>query len=268
MTAHAVPSGGQTFGPLTAKLAIGRHPPTTDAGKFQLVTQHRFAIRAQNGKLHSGRRPYRPPGNHGQYSWMNHRAIFFTVSGLLLALGPMAQAEVSTQTTATDIETATEAGIETIAQPSKDAPRDPQVGPVTGRPLPRFVSLKSKEANARRGPGLANRIDWKFTRPGMPLLVTAEYEHWLKVEDADGLGGWVNYTFLTGTRSVLVTEDMAEFRAKPEPQADLVFQAEIGVIGRIESCGVEWCEVTVEHETGWVVKTAVWGVTPNEAFEQ
>ncbi|MDH3264304.1 MAG: aspartyl-trna synthetase, partial [Paracoccaceae bacterium] len=44
-------------------------------------------------------------------------------------------------------------------------------GPVTNLPLPRYVSLKADEANARRGPGTDHRIDWVFRRRDMPLQV-------------------------------------------------------------------------------------------------
>ncbi|MFN7051486.1 MAG: SH3 domain-containing protein, partial [Gemmobacter sp.] len=54
----------------------------------------------------------------------------------------------------------------------------PGEGAVTRLPLPRFVTLKTDEGNARRGPGLSHRIDWVFKRAGMPLRVTAEYENW------------------------------------------------------------------------------------------
>ena len=64
-----------------------------------------------------------------------------------------------------------------------DKPRDPTKGSETNLPIPRYVTLKGSEGNARRGPGLTHRIDWVFTRPGMPLRVTAEYEHWRRVED-------------------------------------------------------------------------------------
>ena len=35
-------------------------------------------------------------------------------------------------------------------------------GPVTNLLMPRYVSLKATEANARRGPSLSHRIDWIF----------------------------------------------------------------------------------------------------------
>lgn len=116
------------------------------------------------------------------------------------------------------------AGIESAEPPETAAPaddnaqpRDPHVGPVTHLPLPRYVSLKTNEGNARRGPGLTHRIDWVFTRAGMPLRITAEFEHWRRVEDQDGAGGWVHYSLLSGVRTVVVTTDMAEFRDTPDP---------------------------------------------------
>lgn len=146
-------------------------------------------------------------------------------------------------------------------------PRDPNRGSVTNLPLPRFVSLKGNEGNARRGPGLTHRIDWVFTRSGMPLKITAEYEHWRRVEDAEGVGGWVHYALLSGVRSVLVAEDMAEFRARPMDEAEVIFKAERNVVAWVQECRPEWCRVNVGGDRGWVRKTALWGVLPNEVVE-
>jgi len=147
------------------------------------------------------------------------------------------------------------------------APQDPHRGSVTNMPLPRYVSLKTDKGNARRGPGLTHRIDWVFTRAGMPLRITAEYEHWRRVEDQDGVGGWVNFSLLSGVRSVLVTQDMAEFRSAPEDTAEVVLQAEQGVVAKILECERDWCRLSVDGEKGWVRKTALWGVDPEEIVE-
>lgn len=155
------------------------------------------------------------------------------------------------------------------AKPAKPAkpPRDPHKGSVTNMPLPRFVTLKTNEGNARRGPGLSHRIDWVFTRAGMPLRLTAEFENWRRVEDADGLGGWVHYSLLSGVRSVLVAQDMAEFHSRADARSDVAFQAELGVIGRLLECGPAWCRVSIAGEKGWVARSALWGVEPGEIIE-
>ncbi|NUB46181.1 hypothetical protein GEU84_017440 [Fertoebacter nigrum] len=158
------------------------------------------------------------------------------------------------------------ADITTVAAPPEQ-PRDPNRGAVTNLPLPRYVTLKTAEGNARRGPGLSHRIDWVFTRVGMPLRVTAEYENWRRVEDAEGAGGWMHYALLSGTRSVLIAQDMAEFRSKPADEAPVLMQAELGVVARLMECSTDWCRVSVEGERGWLRKPALWGVEPGEVIE-
>jgi SH3-like domain-containing protein len=143
----------------------------------------------------------------------------------------------------------------------------PDVGCVTNLPLPRFVSLKGNEGNARRGPGLTHRIDWVFTRAGMPLRVTAEFENWRRVEDHEGAGGWVHYSLLSGVRSALVTLDMAELHEAPSDDATVVAQAELGVIGRVLACEDDWCRVALGGQKGWLRKTAIWGVTADEEID-
>jgi SH3-like domain-containing protein len=147
------------------------------------------------------------------------------------------------------------------------APRDPSKGAVTNLPIPRFVSLKGGEGNARRGPSLKHRIDWVFTTPGMPLRVTAEHENWRRVEDAEGMGGWVHYALLSGVRSVLVASDMATFQVKPSADSGVSFQAERGVVGKLMECQPDWCRVNVAGEKGWIEKTALWGVVAGEVLE-
>jgi SH3-like domain-containing protein len=146
-------------------------------------------------------------------------------------------------------------------------PRDPNRGAVTNLPLPRFVTLKTNEGNARRGPGLTHRIDWVFTRAGMPLRVTAEYENWRRIEDHEGVGGWVHYSLLSGSRSALVTVAMADFRDAPEDDARVAFQAEDGVVGRLLECNADWCRMNVDGNRAWVRKSAIWGVGADELVD-
>lgn len=146
----------------------------------------------------------------------------------------------------------------------QDAERDPNKGQVTNLPLPRYVSLKGSEGNARRGPSLSHRIDWVFRHAGMPLRVVAEFGHWRRVEDQDGAGGWVHYALLSGVRTAIVTKDMLDLLSSPEDHASVVARAEQGAIVRLHECTIDWCRVSGSGEKGWVPKTAIWGVDPDE----
>lgn len=138
------------------------------------------------------------------------------------------------------------------------------VGPVTNLPLPRYVSLKAAEGNVRRGPSLSHRIDWVFTRRDMPLRITAEHGHWRRVEDRDGLGGWVHYSLLSGTRTVLIEQDMLTIRTRPDTKAPIAAALEAGVIARLGKCDAEWCRITSAGYKGWAPKARMWGVAIDE----
>ncbi|EKX56930.1 hypothetical protein D516_2047 [Rhodobacter sp. AKP1] len=153
-----------------------------------------------------------------------------------------------------------------IAAEAAPAP-DPGVGQVTNLPLPRYVSLKTSEGNARRGPGLTHRIDWVFTRAGMPLRVTAEYEHWRRVEDFEGAGGWVHYALLSGARTAMVVAEMADLHEDPASGSTVTVHAQRGVVVRLLECMRDWCRVSADGNRGWVIKTALWGVEPDEILQ-
>lgn len=143
----------------------------------------------------------------------------------------------------------------------------PGHGAVTNLPLPRFVSLKGTEGNARRGPSLTQRIDWVFTRRDMPLEITAEFENWRLVQDKDGAGGWVHYTLLSGVRTVVVEQDMVTIYDAPDERARAVAKLQANVVGRVSECTETWCRISAGGEKGWALKTALWGVGAGEVLE-
>jgi SH3-like domain-containing protein len=145
------------------------------------------------------------------------------------------------------------------------APAHPvERGPVTNLPIPRYVSLKSAEGNARRGPSTSHKIDWVFARRDMPLEIVGEYGHWRQVRDRDGATGWVHYALLSGSRTVIVERDLVALRLKAEDDAPIVAHAEAGVVARLGACLPEWCRISADGYRGWVRKAALWGVTAAE----
>lgn len=138
------------------------------------------------------------------------------------------------------------------------------VGSVTKLPLPRYVSMKAAEGNVRRGPSLSHRIDWVFQRRNMPLRITAEHGHWRRVEDRDGMGGWVHYSLLSGVRTVLIEHELLDLHVRPDPRAPVAARLQNGVVARLGDCGAEWCELKKNGHRGWAPKSRLWGVEPRE----
>ena len=142
--------------------------------------------------------------------------------------------------------------------------QEPQKGQVTNLPIPRYVSLKVKEANARRGPSLSHKIDWIYKRQNMPLEIYAEYENWRRVRDFEGLGGWVHYTLLSGTRYVLVKHELLEMRLLPSIDAQVIAKVPQHNIATLDKCNKDWCRIIDDGYKGWVPKNEIWGVYKNE----
>ena len=140
-------------------------------------------------------------------------------------------------------------------------------GAVTNLPLPRYVSLKASEGNVRRGPSLTHRIDWVFKRRDMPLEITAEHGHWRRVRDRDGAGGWVHYSLLSGTRYVLIEQDMLALYQRADPATPVMARLELGVIASLSKCSANWRRLTSAGYKGWAPKTSLWGVLPDELRE-
>ena len=151
---------------------------------------------------------------------------------------------------------------------SPDAASDGKArGAVTNLPIPRYVSMKAASGNVRRGPSLTHRIDWVFQRRNMPLEVVAEYDNWRRVQDRDGLGGWVHYSLLSGERTVIVEPDILTLRRTPETNAPVTAELEAGVVAFLDQCRIDWCRVNASGYKGWAKKTALWGVDPEEILE-
>lgn len=142
-----------------------------------------------------------------------------------------------------------------------------ELGQVTNLPIPRYVSLRSSKINVRRGPGLDYKKDWVFRRAGLPVRVIDEYGDWRRIVDHDDAGGWVYHAMITGRRTVLITGDRVMLRTAPAETASARAIAEQGVVARLLACERHWCEIEAEGHDGWVPKLAIWGVDPDEIFE-
>src|SRR3569832_793597 len=81
---------------------------------------------------------------------------------------------------------------------------DMATGPVSGLPIPRVGSLKSDRVNVRGGPNKDQDVRWVYTRAGMPVEVTAEFENWRRIRDWEGAEGWVYHSLLSGKRTAVV----------------------------------------------------------------
>lgn len=134
-----------------------------------------------------------------------------------------------------------------------------------GLKVPRFVSLHSDKVNLRTGPGRQYPIEWVLTRKDMPVEVIAQFEHWRHIRDWDGTEGWVQEHMVDGRRYVVVGKGGdRSLHQQPAPTSAVVARAEPGVVARLLECQGAMCRVEANDVSGWMPRTDIWGVYPDE----
>ncbi|MDG1436715.1 MAG: SH3 domain-containing protein [Rickettsiaceae bacterium] len=132
-------------------------------------------------------------------------------------------------------------------------------------PVPRFVTIKFNEVNARIGPVADCTIEWVFIKKGEPVEVIAEYEQWRKIRDIKGEGGWVHANVISGKRSVvLVAKNTIPLLSSPGKYDKIIAKLEPKIRCSLHKCKEDWCQISCKSYKGWVAKKFLWGVYPEE----
>lgn len=145
------------------------------------------------------------------------------------------------------------------------------VGSVSGLPVPRFVSLKSDRVNVRSGPNKDQDVRWVYTRAGMPVEITAEYENWRRIRDWEGAEGWVYHSLLSGKRTAVVVPrlnaELVPLYESADIESSVVARLQSGVLGTLKTCDGQWCEFYGRNFSGWIRQDRLWGAYPNEKVD-
>jgi len=163
------------------------------------------------------------------------------------------------------------AGILAMLAGAGHAAGDVAAGSVSGLPVPRFVSLKSDRVNVRSGPNKDQEVRWVYTRAGMPVEITAEFENWRRIRDWEGAEGWVYHSLLSGKRSAVVVptlkDDLVPLYESADAKSPETARLQSGVLGQLKSCNGTWCQFVGKNFDGWIRQERLWGAYPNEKVE-
>lgn len=160
-----------------------------------------------------------------------------------------------------------------VPAPEPEQPAEPQKGSNTGLPLPRFATLRSDEVNFRSGPGTRYPIEWVYKRRDLPVQIEREFEVWRLVRDQEGVKGWVHQATLAPRRTAIVigapSGPEQALRRDARDDASPVARLKPGVIVRLRACEATspWCQAQVGDYRGWMKRTDLWGVSPDEAIQ-
>ena len=141
----------------------------------------------------------------------------------------------------------------------------------SGLPVPRYVSLKSDHVNVRAGPTKDNDVAWVYTRSGLPVEITAEFENWRRVRDSEGAEGWVYHSLLSGRRTAVITmktkDELAPLYDRADETSAVTARLQAGVVAQVKKCTTGWCHVAGNGFDGWIQQQRLWGVYADEKVE-
>ena len=138
-------------------------------------------------------------------------------------------------------------------------PEPVRISQFSGKPVPRFESLRYSAVHGRRGPSKDHEIVWRYERQGMPVLVVKETRDWRQIRDADGDETWVQARMLNERRNVIVLAK-AVMRRKPNDLSRGLASIQQGVVAELDRCEESWCRVKADGFRGWVPQSTLWGI--------
>ena len=139
------------------------------------------------------------------------------------------------------------------------------IGKETGLEIPRYVSLKSNDANIRVGPSKNYPIKIKYIKKNYPLKVLEEYEDWRKVEDFQKNFGWIHKSLISSNRTgILLSNDNKTIKLLNTLNGNVIGEIGRGNIVFLEKCKIDWCLVSFRNYRGWIDKKNVWGIKEKE----
>lgn len=131
--------------------------------------------------------------------------------------------------------------------------------------LPRFVTIKSNQVNARSGPGSSYKIEWVFVSKGEPVKIIAEFEQWRKVEDIEGKGGWIHSSVLSPKRSVIIIgNNIEKLYSSSKVSSRIVAKLEPGLRCLFDKCDANWCKIKCQGHKGWIESKKLWGILDSD----
>ena len=133
---------------------------------------------------------------------------------------------------------------------------------------PYWASIASGQAMTRAGPGKNYPGVWLYQRRDLPIRVVKKYENWRMIEDPEGTRGWMLVSLLSDRRTAVVKPgEPRPIHANADGASPVRYNAEQGVVGRIEKCRNGWCHFAIGKREGYIRTSDIWGVSDGEVVD-
>jgi SH3-like domain-containing protein len=133
---------------------------------------------------------------------------------------------------------------------------------LSGKPLPRFETLRFNTVNGFAGPSKDHQLRGQYTRKGLPVVVVAETETWRQIVDPDGEKVWVPRGQLLSHAGTAVVRGEASvpLYARAQGKGRVRALVDPGVIVLVRGCEGNWCAVRIDKRKGFIAQDTLWGL--------
>ena len=122
----------------------------------------------------------------------------------------------------------------------------------------KFLSLKKNKTNVRYGPGLDYPIKYIYRKVNLPVKQIDKKENWRRVIFLDNNSGWIHWSQLKPSNSVITTKEKILFK-NPSNFSEPIAKLEKGRLLVIKKCENKWCNIITNKYKGWVKTKNMWG---------
>ena len=122
----------------------------------------------------------------------------------------------------------------------------------------KFLSLKKNKTNVRYGPGIDYPIKYIYRKINLPVKQIDKKENWRRVVFIDNNSGWIHWSQLKSSNSVITIEEKILFK-KPSNFSEPIVKLEKGRLLVIKKCEDNWCNIKTNDYMGWIKAKDIWG---------
>ncbi len=133
------------------------------------------------------------------------------------------------------------------------------VGVLAGSAMAARVTVKSKIANMRFGPGTDHEVLWQVEQ-NHPFSVVEKKGNWIKVKDYEGDMAWLHESLVgKGLKGVITVKSNCNVRSNPSTKSKVLFTVEKGVPFKVMKRKGNWIYIAhADGGKGWIHKSLVW----------
>lgn len=143
---------------------------------------------------------------------------------------------------------------------SAEGQEEVQISRFSGKPVPRFETLRHDTVNGRVGPSKDHKVQWEYNRRGLPVLILKESGDWRYVRDPQGDEVWIERTQLTAQQNAVAMADFV-LKAGRAPDSEDVARISAGALLELGTCDAGMCQVSADGFKGWAPRAQLWGAT-------